>query len=65
MKTRTIENLVIALFLVLSGGAAIYGMILVTWIMIAEQLWIALAVTWIILIGFIVDRVYPYKDLQD
>ena len=54
------EKLIIATMFVVLGGGAIYGLVVVTWIMVAEQMWMLLGLMYIVLIGMIVDQFYPY-----
>jgi len=56
------EKLIIATMFVVLGGGAIYGMVVVTWIMVAEQMWMLLGLMYIVLIGMIVDQFYPYAE---
>jgi hypothetical protein len=56
------EKLIIATMFVVLGGGAIYGMVVITWIMVAEQMWLLLGLTYLVLIGMIVDQFYPYAE---
>jgi len=62
MELERLERLATWIILLTFGLAAIGGMVLMLYILIAEKLWTALAVTVFVSVLIIIDQFYPYAD---
>ena len=62
MKNNLMDTILVALFLIAATSTALYGLVILTWIMVTEGLWIALILMYAVLSALLADQFYDYED---